>query len=168
MKKIVALLFVCLCSVFSVFGATVSVQIAEINNPQGKVSDLSYILEDVLLEYFFSRGVILSTSPVICNSQDLEKDFDNTIKESRVGQVDYLILLEMFFDVRESFAPEQPRLSNIREVRWSVYSPKNYKKIDSGSKQTKDISKTGNGRQDISDFGYELVQEINKSLTAIQ
>ena len=107
MKKIVALLFLCICSVFSVFGATVSVQIAEIDNPQGKTSDLSYILEDALLEYFFTRGVILSTSPVICNSQNLEKDFDNTIRESRMGQVDYLILLEVFFDISQSLSPEQ-------------------------------------------------------------
>lgn len=164
MKKIVALLFLCICSVFSVFGVTVSVQIAEINNPQGKTSDLSYILEDALLEYFFTRGVILSTSPVICNSQDLKKDFDNTIRESRMGQVDYLILLEVFYDVSQSLSPEQPRLTNVREIKWSLYLPGTEEKIAYGSKNTPKTSKNHDAREDISSFGYQLAEEIEKSI----
>ena len=164
MKKIVALLFLCICSVFSVFGATVSVQIAEINNPQGKTSDLSYILEDALLEYFFTRGVILSTSPVICNSQDLEKDFDNTIQESCMGQVDYLILLEVFFDISQSLSPEQPRLTNVKEIKWSLYLPDTEEKIAYGSKNTPKTSKNHDAREDISSFGYQLSEEIEKSI----
>lgn len=164
MKKIVAFLFICICAKFSVFGATVSVQIAEINNPQGKTSDLSYILEDTLLEYFFTRGVILSTSPVICNSQDLEKDFNNTIRESRMGQVDYLILLEVFFDVSQSLSPEQPRLTNVKEIKWSLYLPDTEEKIAHGSKNTPKTSKNHDAREDISSFGYQLAEEIEKSI----
>ncbi|MBO4404866.1 MAG: hypothetical protein J5780_06000 [Treponema sp.] len=125
----------------------------------------SYVIEDSLFDYFFSRGFIVTNSPAeaLKDSDDESKSEREALGEAREGGCEYFVLLSTQYDTSESTSPESLSTDNIKTAEWKLYDVKADTVIRTG-KRIPSRKKSSTMQAGVSDFAFELADDIYKAI----
>lgn len=161
-KVILALLFVLSGLAFAT--PSFSLQVVQKDGSETVVFEASYMIEQVILDYFYEHAYIVSNSPVIIQkknadvSVDLQKSFD----AAQEGSLDLIIQLVVTYNLSDSNNPEEAVLSNIDLIEWKAVSLSDRSVVVQGkaipSKKYRDDD------DGLSYFANELASNIKSAL----
>lgn len=141
-----------------------SLQIVQKYGSETVVYEASYLIEQVILDYFYEHLYIVSNSPVIIEQKDkditaeLQKAFD----DAQEGCLDYVILADVYFNLTESNNPEEALLNNIDKVEWKVFSTENKSVLASG--RAVPGKKYRNDDDGLTYFSNEIAEHIKEQI----
>ncbi len=167
MKKITSLLIVLLVSVFSIFAKSVSIQVIQNCIENDEVFDSSYLIEQSIIDFLFDSGHVVSNSPIFIKSTDSKVnsiELNKVLTETQDGSMDYLIRIEVEYDLENSKNPKAFLLSNIKELSWINYSAKTGKQISAGKLPVKTVNPSNNNEQGITSFASVVASKITTGL----
>ncbi|MBO7174585.1 MAG: hypothetical protein J6V57_02425 [Spirochaetaceae bacterium] len=158
-----------ICLLFSLvalpLGATtISVQIVQMDEAHGNVTDSSLLIEESIMDFMFSQGYIVSNSPVIYNKEKAQNGMIISLEDAINGSADYLAYITVYFDRKKSTAAEANLLSNIELVQWSLVKVRDRQQIDAGTEKPGQLVQIDNSERGISTFGQQLAKVINTAL----
>ena len=143
---------------------TVSVQVVQIDKSKADVTDTSVLIEETVLDYFFSHGLIVSTSPIITDSSASKTGYAIALNDAKSGSIDYLVYISVFFDTKESNSPQASLLQNINSAQWQIIRTNDNKQTASGKHVPKIKTELDNTTDGIINFGRQIAASINSSL----
>ncbi len=158
-----------ICLLFSLvalpLGATtISVQIVQMDEAHGNVTDSSLLIEESIMDFMFSQGYIVSNSPVIYNKEKAQNGMIISLEDAINGSADYLAYITVYFDRKKSTAAEANLLSNIELAQWSLVKVRDRQQIDAGTEKPGQLIQIDNSERGISTFGQQLAKVINTAL----
>lgn len=158
-----------ICLLFSLvalpLGATtISVQIVQMDEAHGNVTDSSLLIEESIMDFMFSQGYIVSNSPVIYNKEKAQNGMIISLEDAINGSADYLAYITVYFDRKKSTAAEANLLSNIELAQWSLVKVRDRQQIDAGTEKPGQLVQIDNSERGISTFGQQLAKVINTAL----
>lgn len=158
-----------ICLLFSLvalpLGATtISVQIVQMDEAHGDVTDSSLLIEESIMDFMFSQGYIVSNSPVIYNKEKAQNGMIISLEDAINGSADYLAYITVYFDRKKSTAAEANLLSNIELAQWSLVKVRDRQQIDAGTEKPGQLVQIDNSERGISTFGQQLAKVINTAL----
>lgn len=164
-KILAAAFLVCFCPVFA-SAYSVAFQILQRDSSESKIREATYGIEENLFDFFFSKGIVISNSPVTVSedSSSDENHFRKSFDEALEGGVDYFIEIIGEFDVSDSSDSTSTRLENIKCVSWKVKEVDSGKILGSGKGVPPSALKIKNVQKGISDFTVVLATEIYKAI----
>lgn len=143
---------------------TLSVQVVQIDKTHNDVTDSSLLIEESVLDYLFSQGIIVSTSPIITGSSAGDTGYAVALNDARSGSVDYLVYISLYYDPDSSSAPDASILRNIGSAQWRLVRVSDNKQTASGRHTPKIRTETDNSSEGIMSFGRQIAASINSSL----
>lgn len=157
--------FVALLSGSIVHAKSFSLQIIQKNGSENVVFNASYLIEQTILDYFFEHAYIVSNSPVIIEKKDgdLETELKKSIAAAQEGFLDYIIEVEVFYNLENSNNPEEAMLSNIEKIKWNVVSLSG-RTVLAGGEAVPQKRKLKNDDDSLVFFTNEIAQSIQKGL----
>lgn len=158
------LLCITMLAVGMASATTLSVQVVQIDNVHNDVTDSSLLIEESVLDYLFSQGLIISTSPIITDSAKSDTGYAIALNDARSGSVDYLVYISVYYDLDSSTAPEENVLQNIGSAQWQLVRVSDNKQTASGRHVPKIRTETDNSSAGIISFGKQIAASINSSL----
>lgn len=143
---------------------TISVQIVQMDEAHGDVTDSSLLIEESIMDFMFSQGYIVSNSPVIYNKEKAQNGMIISLEDAINGSADYLAYITVYFDRKKSTAAEANLLSNIELAQWSLVKVRDRQQIDAGTEKPGQLVQIDNSERGISTFGQQLAKVINTAL----
>lgn len=143
---------------------TISVQIVQMDEAHGNVTDSSLLIEESIMDFMFSQGYIVSNSPVIYNKEKAQNGMIISLEDAINGSADYLAYITVYFDRKKSTAAEANLLSNIELAQWSLVKVRDRQQIDAGTEKPGQLVQIDNSERGISTFGQQLAKVINTAL----
>lgn len=143
---------------------TLSVQVVQIDKTHNDVTDSSLLIEESVLDYLFSQGIIVSTSPIIIGSSASDTGYAVALNDARSGSVDYLVYISLYYDPDSSSAPDASILRNIGSAQWRLVRVSDNKQTASGRHTPGIRTETDNSSEGIISFGRQIAASINSSL----
>ncbi|MCQ2586676.1 MAG: hypothetical protein MJ174_01075 [Treponema sp.] len=123
MRKIKQLFLglVVLISGTACFAKQLSVQIVQHDGTQEKIINQSYVIEDELLNGFFDKGFIVTTSPAATSDSTNQDEIlvKTGLLDAKDGQSDYFIQVRLYFLQDKSGAD---KYDGLIRMDWSIYS----------------------------------------------
>ncbi|MFA6936951.1 MAG: hypothetical protein WCQ67_01830 [Treponema sp.] len=170
-RKKTTLIFLLMGFAITIANASaISFQIVQTDSTQDKVRASSYEIEDTLMNYFFNAGHIVTNSvTVIANDSDKKNDvYKKAFNEAVDGQCDFLITMNIEYDVNSSTGPDLSLLSNIKEIYWEITEINTGKKIKTGKERIGKVSAIDDSEQGIQAVANKIASIINKTIKSIQ
>ncbi len=148
------------------FAKSLSIQIVQKNAGKDVVWATSYLFEQNLIDYFFSTGNIVSSSPVwIYDTDEKNKGaLRAALVENREGGMDFLVRVEINYDVKDSSNPEAFLLDNVKEVSWKSYSLRTDLEVASGTARPEKVTSKNNNEAGLADFAGLVAYKISSGL----
>ncbi len=153
------------CLVALPLGATtISIQIVQMDEAHGDVTDSSLLIEESIMDFMFSQGYIVSNSPVIHNKEKAQNGMVLSLEDAINGSADYLAYITVYFDRKKSVAAEANLLSNIELAQWSLVKVRDRQQIDAGTEKPDQLVQMDDSERGIRTFGQQLAKVINTAL----
>lgn len=153
------------CLVALPLGATtISIQIVQMDEAHGDVTDSSLLIEESIMDFMFSQGYIVFNSPVIYNKEKAQNGMIISLEDAINGSADYLAYITIYFDRKKSTAAEANLLSNIELAQWSLVKVRDRQQIDAGTEKPGQLVQIDNSESGINTFGQQLAKVINTAL----
>lgn len=142
-----------------------SFQVVQHNNAQEKVCEETLVIEDEILDYFFSRGNIVTNEPAAAvKDEGDEAVWKTAFADAAAGGSKYFVQLRLYYDTTASTDPESVSLSNLDHVLWTITDVQSGKTL-SDMKNIVDKSALGKDDADsVRDYAAKIAQQIQKSL----
>lgn len=160
MRKIKQLFLglVVLISGTACFAKQLSVQIVQHDGSQDKIINQSYVIEDEILNGFFDRGYIVTTSPAATSDSDSQDSVlvKTGLIDAKDGQSDYFIQIKLFYVQDKSGVSKN---DGLIKVDWSIYSVSTGKVIKENSF---DGLKKLRIEKDLKNISKDLLAELYK------
>lgn len=101
-----------------------SLQIVQKNGSENVVFDASYLIEQVILDYFYDNAYIVSNSPVIIQKKnaDISGDLQKSFDAAQEGSLDLVIQLVVTYTLSDSNNPAEACLNDIELIEWKAVS----------------------------------------------
>src|SRR5574344_1417618 len=149
--------------------SAISFQIVQTDSSQDKIRASSYEIEDTMMNYFFNAGHIVTNSvTVIANDSDKKNDaYKKAFNETVDGQCDFLITMNIEYDIDSSTGPDLSLLSNIKEIFWEITEVNTGKKIKAGKERIGKVSAIDDSEQGIESVANKIASIINKTIKSI-
>lgn len=144
--------------------ATLSVQVVQVDKGHTDVTELSLLIEESIMDYFFSDGMIVLNSPIITSSNNDSTNYASAMNDARSGSVNYLAYITLFFNTENSTKPEGLLLQNIETTQWQLIRVSDNKQIASGKFTPKINNQGDNSENGITRFAQQIAAAINSSL----
>jgi hypothetical protein len=115
-------------------------QIAQYDKTRTEISESSFTFEDVMLDYFFNAGYIVSNLPSTTTDDPKGIPFDDAAGAARDGYLDYLAMIVLVYD------KDPPRTASAAPnfafsyAAWRLYRVSDGRMISSGRTATKDAA----------------------------
>lgn len=143
---------------------TISVQIVQMDEARGDVTNSSLLIEESIMDFMFSQGYIVSNSPIIHSKEKAQNGMTTSLEDAINGSADYLAYITVYFDRKKSTAPDAPLLSNIELAQWSLVKVSDRKQLDAGTEKPGRLVEMDDSARGISTFGQQLAEVINTAL----
>lgn len=149
------------------FSAEISVQIVQHDNALDSVGEQTLVIEDEILDYFFSRGYIVTNEPAVAAKDGTDDEVWKTaFSDAAAGGAQFFIQVRLYYDTAASTNPESVALSNIDYVTWTVTEVQSGKTI-ADMKGIVDKQKVGNDDADsVKEYAATIADQIQKVLKA--
>lgn len=110
--------------VMSASAVSVAFQVIQRDRADVSVNENTYLIEEGLFDFFFSRGIIASNSPAAVSPAESEDFvvFQQSMGEADKGGATYFIKVIEKFKEYESSNPGGKLLSNLEYVQWTLIS----------------------------------------------
>jgi len=158
--NLIILLMIAPCAV----ATTLTLQIVQVDKIHSDVTDSSLLIEESIFDYLFSKGYIVTSSPVATDLENSNSSYALAVNDARSSSVDFLIYTKVFFDAENSTDPDGNLLQNIDSVQWQLIRISDNKQIASGKQSPKIINSEDNTAKGISQFGVQIAGSICSSL----
>lgn len=162
-KKIVVAIVLAFACSFAGFATQISFQILQFDETSEEISSKSYDIETYLLDGFFERDFIVTTSQasVINDDNDVFDLWKLGLGEAFTGSSDYFVQIELHYA-----ADENPHNSvgMVDKIIWKLAVVKTGTVID--TETVTDIIKKSNGQEDLGAITLNLVKTINSAIKA--
>ena len=164
-KSFVSLIFALFC-LSSLSAKSLSIQIIQNNPGQEKVWATSYFFEQNITDYFFDAGDIVSSSEIwISSSDDKNRGaLRAALQENKIGGMEILVRVELFYNTSNSSNPEGLLLENIRNVKWKGYHVASGKELFEGSAVPEKSEARNNKELGLSQFAGFVAYKINNQI----
>ena len=153
-----------LLSVQNIFASTISVQIEQVDKLHNDVTETTLLIEESILEYLFSKGMIVSTCPIVVDSSTSQTGFAMALNDARSGYSDFLIYISVYFNPQKSEFSEKINIQNIDLAQWRIIRINDNKQTASGKLEPKKLQSTENPVSEITNFGIQIAASLNSSL----
>lgn len=164
-KSFVSLIFALFC-LSSLSAKSLSIQIIQNNPGQEKVWATSYFFEQNITDYFFDAGDIVSSSEIwISSSDDKNRGaLRAALQENKIGGMEVLVRVELFYNTGNSSNPEGLLLENIRNVKWKGYHVASGKELFEGSAVPEKTESKNNNELGLAQFAGFVAYKINNQI----
>jgi len=150
---------------FSGWSAELSFQIVQHDNVQEKVCEQTLVIEDEMLDYFFSKGNIVTNEPAVSvKDGGDEAVWKTAFAGAAAGGSRYFVQLRLYYDTAASTNPEAVSLSNIDYVTWTITDVQSGKTL---SDMKAMVDKPASGQDDadsVREYAAEIAEQIQKTL----
>lgn len=143
---------------------TLTLQIVQVDKMHKDVTDSSLLIEESIFDYLFSKGYIVTSSPVATDIDNNNAAYALAVNDARSSSVDFLIYTKVYYDAENSTNPDGNLLQNIDSVQWQLIRVSDNKQIASGKQTPKIVSTEDNTAKGISKFGTQVAGSICSSL----
>lgn len=152
--------------IFSANALSVSFQLVQKDFSQNEIRAASYVIEDSMFEYFFDKGIVVSNLPILIYKNENTSDLAliNSVGESRLGGINYLVSLCAEYDVSHSINPEAVSLDNISNISWKIINIDTDEVVTKGEEKKNDVQKKSNKKDALESFSYLVAQKIYNSI----
>jgi hypothetical protein len=164
-KKQFAVIVLIFLFTVSSWSVELSFQIVQHNNVQEKVCEQTLVIEDEVLDYFFSRGNIVTNEPAAAVKDGGDESVWKTaFAGAAAGGSQYFVQLRLYYDTAASTNPEAVALSNLDYVTWTITDVLSGKTL-SDMKATVDKSALGKDDTDsVREYAAKIAEQIQKTL----
>ncbi|MFA6856628.1 MAG: hypothetical protein WCR31_05405 [Treponema sp.] len=163
-KRFVAAVLV-LFFTFTCWSAELSFQIVQHDSVQEKVCEQTLVIEDEMLDYFFSRGNIVTNEPAAAvKTGGDETVWKTAFAGAAAGGSRYFVQLCLYYDTAASTNPEAVSLSNLDYVTWTITDVQSGKTL---SEMKTVVDKTALGKDDadsVREYAVKIADQIQKTL----
>ena len=148
----------------ALFAKNISIQIIQ-NNPAAEenVCESSYLIEQSLIDYFFSSGHIVSSTPIFIGTAGDASSLKTALKTNAEGGMDYLVRVEVDYKAGAS-NPDFVALENIEQVSWKNYSVLTGTEISAGKERIGTVNRQDNNENGVASFANFVAAKINAGL----
>lgn len=143
---------------------TISIQVVQMDDAYGDVSDSSLLIEEAIMDFMFSQGYIVSNSPIIHSKEKAESGMAASLEDAANGSADYLAYITVYFDRKRSATPEGNLLSNIELAQWKLVEVHGNRQLDSGTERPGLLVEVDDSATGISTFAQQVAKVINTAL----
>jgi hypothetical protein len=164
-KKRLAAVIPVLFLAASCWSTELSFQIVQHDNVQEKVCEQTLVMEDEMLDYFFSRGNIVTNEPAaaVRDGED-EAVWKTAFADAAAGGSQYFVQVRLYYDTAASTNPESVALSNLDSVSWTVTEVQSGKKLADMNIR---VDKSALGKDDtdsVTAFAGRIAEQIQNTL----
>ncbi len=162
-KKLGLAIFLVFFYSFASFATQISFQILQFDETTEEVNSKSYDIETFLLDGFFEKNYIVTTSQssVIYNDDDIFDLWKAGLGEAFNGSSDYFVQVEVHYSADMNL--RQP-VGMVDRITWKLAVVKTGTVID--GETVTDIIKKSNGQEDLGKITQHLVTTINNAIKA--
>jgi len=164
-KQLAAILLVLAFTVSCSWSKELSFQIVQHNNTQEKVCEQTLVIEDKMLDYFFSHGNIVTNEPAAAVKDGSDEIvWKAAFAAAAAGGSQYFVQLRLYYDTEAATNPESVALSNLDYVTWTITD------VQSGENlvDMKDIvNRSVLGKDDadsVREYAAKIAEQIQKVL----
>ncbi|HAH60812.1 MAG TPA: hypothetical protein DCL73_01795 [Treponema sp.] len=164
-KRLAAIVPVLLLTASCCWSAQLSFQVVQHNNTQEKVCEQTFVIEDEMLDYFFSRGNIVTNEPAVAVKEGSDEAvWKAAFADAAAGGSQYFVQLRLYYDTTASTNPEAVALSNLDYAAWTITD------VQSGqilADVKSVVDKTSLGKDDtdsVRGYAVKIAEQIQKSL----
>ena len=163
MKKLAVSLLFALYFCAASFATQISFQIVQKDSTCKEVNDKSYDIETFVLDGFFDRNYIVTTSePTVFETEaDSSSLWKNGLREAFDGSSDYFVQIAVYYIADENL---RNPVGMIDRIEWKLAVVKTG--IVIGSDSVTEIQLKPNGLEDLGKISLNLVKTINNSIKA--
>jgi hypothetical protein len=108
-------------------------QITQFDKARAEVSESSFTFEDIMFNYFFEAGYIVSNLPATTTDSPENIPVVQAMRVAREGSLDYLAIVVLVFD--RSQTPDAPLSAS-----WQLYRVSDGQMLSSGKTAAKDVA----------------------------
>ena len=162
-KKVFSFLLVMSVFCAASFATQISFQILQLDETCDEINDKSYDIETFLLDGFFERNFIVTTSQssVIESEDDASALWKAGLGEAFAGSSDYFVQIEVFYLADES---GRKPVGMVNKISWKLAVVRTGLVID-GDTLT-EITKKTDGQEDLNAISSSLIKNINSAIKA--
>ncbi|MBQ7754088.1 MAG: hypothetical protein IJR80_10645 [Treponema sp.] len=162
-KKLIISLVLAVFYSFASFATQISFQILQFDETCEEVNAKSYDIETYLLDGFFERNYIVTTSQasVIYNDDDAFDLWKTGLGEAFNGSSDYFVQIELHYAADMNL---RKPVGMVNRITWKLAVVKTGTVID--GETVTDITKMSNGQEDLGALTLDLVKHINNAIKA--
>lgn len=143
---------------------TISIQIVQMDDAHGDVSDSSLLIEESIMDFMFAQGYIVSNSPIIHSKEKAKNGMTASLEDAANGSADYLAYITVYFDRKRSATPEGNLLSNIELAQWKLIEVRGNRQLDAGTERPGLLVEVDDSATGISTFAQKVAEVINTAL----
>lgn len=154
-------------SVFSACAKSFSLQVVQKNAPGDQVFDSSFVVEQIILDHFFDRGMIVSNNALLVSKNDAAQDkidLRRSMFEAKIGCMDLFVQLDLNYSALETANPEVILLSNIKSADLQIVSLQENKTICKGKFTPPALTDLNNNRSGVENFAADIANKIQAEL----
>jgi hypothetical protein len=119
--------------------APFAIQISQYDKTRTEVSDSSLMFEDIMLDYFFEAGYVVSNSPSNITADPEDAPVTQAINDAREGSLDYVASVVLVYD-RHITTSDNPQLA-FTYAAWRLYRVSDGRMLSTGKIQSADYFK---------------------------
>jgi len=118
-KKILFVLLFGMCSTI-VFAKTITILSCQKNAGTDTILDVMTQIETGVMDILFDSGhIVTSEQPILY--EKMPKEYTNILKNYKTeGAVQYLVYLELRFNIKDSEHPERAGYNDLTEMYWKI------------------------------------------------
>ena len=162
-KKFFMFLAFALCFCAAGFSRQISVQILQLDEASDEINDKSYDIETFVLDGFFEKSYIVTTSEAAMFNSEAEAKalWKSGLGEALNGASDYFVQIEVFYITDETV---RKSIGKIDKITWKLATVKTGVVINTAT--ISDIKFKPNGQEDLGAIAANLVKNINNAIKA--
>lgn len=153
------------CAAFYAEAASFAVQVVQKDLSHDEVRSISVLVEESLMDYLFDRGHIVTNIPAVISSgeRDDEDAYAHGLEDAAEGSFEYFVEMVLNYNANSN-GPEMNRLSNIKDISWTLTDVRSRKILKSSVKSVEKIMRNEDSEQGIRRFSMGIAQEIETFL----
>lgn len=170
-RKYRLMLLLLFISTTSCFAKQITIQIVQHNFATDKIEEASLIVEDELMDGFFSNGYIVTNAPAVISSSE-EQDlslYNVGVGDAYEDSSDYFVQIKLYFSNEKNnkqvvVNPKaKSKLINIQKIDWTIASAVTGEKIKESSLNNENEEMNA---EDLKKISSNLLLEIKKAIKA--
>jgi hypothetical protein len=115
-------------------------QIAQYDKTRTEISESSFTFEDVMLDYFFNAGYVVSNLPSEVTDDPGGAPFARAVNTARDGSLDYLAMVVLVYDRGATRTTSDSPKFAFSYATWRLYRVSDGKMISSGKTAAQEVS----------------------------